>query len=161
MGRIHREIKQTKPFLTLQQEAVVSLIRTTDLVRARLEEALRPWDLSIEQFNVLRILRGAPGRRHPTLEIASRMISRAPNITRLIDKLASKGLVSRCPEPGDRRVVAVKLSSRGLRAVNEASRDVDRADVRCLSGLPPRRVRALLEALDGIRAGLAEDAAPG
>src|SRR5579863_2804169 len=96
MGKIYDELKQAKRFARPQQEAAVALLRTADVHRARIEAALLPHGISPEQYNALRILRGAPEHRLPTLEIASRMIARAPNITRLIDKLVQKKLVSRC-----------------------------------------------------------------
>src|SRR3954463_5842432 len=112
MGNIYDDLKQSKRFADPRQEAVIALLRTADVLRGRIETALLPHQVSPEQYNVLRILRGAPDHRlpiprgppHPPLpplEIASRMIPRAPNITRLIDKLVQKKLVSRCDHDRD------------------------------------------------------------
>jgi DNA-binding MarR family transcriptional regulator len=152
MGRIYGEIRQTRPFGTTAQEAVVALLRTAEVLRARLELSLKPWGLSVEQYNVLRILRGAPGRSLPTLEVSSRMISRSPNITRLVDKLIAKGFVARSRGRSDRRVIVLRLTPRGLAQVNAASPAVDCPDVHLGSRLPRRRLAALIAALDAIRA---------
>jgi DNA-binding MarR family transcriptional regulator len=151
MGKIYRELRQTRPFADPRQEAVVALLRTADVLRARLEAALLPRGISPEQYNVLRILRGAPDRRLPTLEIASRMIARAPNITRLIDKLVGKKLVSRCDHDRDRRIVVVQLSPRGLDLVNALSKEVDDLDAKGLAALTPGQVGTLIELLDAVR----------
>ncbi|HLY09594.1 MAG TPA: MarR family transcriptional regulator [Planctomycetota bacterium] len=151
MGKIYDELKQAKRFAQPQQEAAVALMRTADVLRARVEAALLPHGISPEQYNVLRILRGAPDHRLPTLEIASRMIARAPNITRLIDKLVQKSLVSRCDHDRDRRIVVVKLSSKGLDLVSAATPMVDELDTRAFDGLTRAQVDTLIQLLDAVR----------
>lgn len=151
MGKIYDELKQSKRFADPRQEAVIALLRTADVLRGRIEAALLPHQVSPEQYNVLRILRGAPDHSLPTLEIAARMITRAPNITRLIDKLVQKKLVSRCDHDRDRRVVVVKLSSRGLDLVNGISTTVDSLDAKGLAGLSKGQVDTLIEILDAVR----------
>jgi len=151
MGKIYDELKQTRRFADPRQEAVIALLRTADVLRARIEAHLLPHGVSPEQYNVLRILRGAPEHRLPTLEIASRMITRAPNITRLIDKLVAKKLVSRCDHDRDRRVVVVKLAPRGLDLVNGVSASVDDIDAKGLAALSKAQVETLIEILDAVR----------
>jgi DNA-binding MarR family transcriptional regulator len=153
MGKIYDELKQSKRFADPRQEATIALLRTADVLRGRTEAALLPHGLSPEQYNVLRILRGAPDRSLPTLEIASRMITRAPNITRLIDKLVQKKLVSRCDDDRDRRVVVVKLTPKGLDLVNGISATVDDLDAKGLGALSKAQVDALIEILDAVRSG--------
>jgi DNA-binding MarR family transcriptional regulator len=153
MGKIYDELKQSKKFADPRQEAAIAILRTADLLRGRIEGALLPHRISPEQYNVLRILRGAPGHSLPTLEIASRMITRAPNITRLIDKLTRKKLVSRCDHDRDRRVVVVKLSAKGLDLVNGISTAVDDLDIQGLASLSKAQVETLIEILDSIRFG--------
>lgn len=151
MGKIYDELKQSKRFADPRQEAVIALLRTADVLRGRIEAALLPHQISPEQYNVLRILRGAPDHSLPTLEIASRMITRAPNITRLIDKLVHKKLVSRCDHDRDRRVVVVKLSSKGLDLVNGISATVDSLDAKGLAALSKAEVDTLIDLLDAVR----------
>ena len=85
----------------------VTLMRTSDVLHHAVEHALRPWGVSPEQYNVLRILQSAGAEGLPTLEIADRMIARAPNVTRLIDKMIEKGLARRERCGLDRRVVRI------------------------------------------------------
>jgi DNA-binding MarR family transcriptional regulator len=155
LGKIYGEIKQAKRFVRPAQEAAVALLRTADVLRARIEAALLPHGISPEQYNVLRILRGAPDQRLPTLEIASRMIARSPNITRLIDKLVRKELVSRCDHERDRRIVVVKLTSEGLDFVNAVTATVDDTDAGAFEGLTKVQVETLIELLDAVRSGAA------
>jgi DNA-binding MarR family transcriptional regulator len=114
MPKIYQEIKQTKPYRVPAQLAIVTIIRTSDVLRHSMERTLSPYNLSDEQYNILRILRGAGGSGLPTLEIASRMISRSPNITRLLDRLIAKKLVRRSRSTEDRRVVNVSIAPQGL-----------------------------------------------
>src|ERR687897_938950 len=92
---LQKEIRQTRPFQSRGQEAVLALMRTTDLARRVIGKVLEPYDVTAQQYNVLRILRGAGEAGLPTLDIADRMIEQAPGITRLIDRLEAKGLVRR------------------------------------------------------------------
>lgn len=151
MGKIYDELKQTKKFADPRQEAAIALLRTADVLRGRIEAALLPHAISPEQYNVLRILRGAPDHSLPTLEIASRMITRAPNITRLIDKLVQKKLVSRCDHDRDRRVVVVKITPKGLELVNGISANVDDLDAKGLAALTKAQVETLIGILDAVR----------
>src|SRR5262249_35367113 len=102
---IVREIKQTRPFPSQRQEGAVALMRTADQLRHLLTRYLEPAGITAQQYNVLRILRGANPERLPTLEIAERMIERTPGITRLLDRLEAKQLVHRERCPSDRRQV--------------------------------------------------------
>ena len=103
MPPIADEIKQSRPFPSKGEEAVVALMRTSDLVRRLVSDVVEPHGITLQQYNVLRILRGSRPDSLPTLEIAARMIEQAPGITRLLDRLERKGLIrrQRCPE--DRR----------------------------------------------------------
>src|SRR5439155_3512037 len=91
VSRIYSEIRQSKPFARPEPELAVVLMRTGDVFHHSIDRALAPWGLSNEQYNALRIRRGAGKGGHPTLEISGRLISRSPNITRLVDKLIEKG----------------------------------------------------------------------
>lgn len=151
MGTIYAEIRQETPFEHPEEEALVALLRTTDLVRSVLEPVFKRRGLSLEQYDILRLLRRAPDRRLCTLEIAGRMVSRAPNITRLIDKLAAKGFVRRERISRDRRVVVNHLTSEGLKAVGTCSPAAQRLVLRCLSPLGTAQTKTLIHCLDLIR----------
>jgi DNA-binding MarR family transcriptional regulator len=113
------EIKKKKPFESPAEEAYLNLLRTTTVLAADFERLFKDAGLSEPQYNVLRILRGAGagGTGLPCLEIASRMITRVPDITRLVDRLESAGLVERARTSEDRRVVLVKITRKGLDAI--------------------------------------------
>lgn len=108
-----RRLKQTKPFSTPVEESLVNLLLAGAWLRDRLDRALAPLGLTHAQYNVLRILRGAPDGL-PRRDIACRLIDRAPDVTRLIDRLVRRGLASRSPGRQDRRQAVAKLTPRGL-----------------------------------------------
>lgn len=111
---LQAEIQQTRPFPSLQEEAVLSILRTADLVRTAITDLLAPAGITMQQYNVLRILRGAGGAGLPTLAIGDRMIESAPGITRLLDRMEAKGWVCRERCKIDRRVVHARISPVGL-----------------------------------------------
>ena len=99
-GKIASEIKQTSGFSSIQQEALITLMRTADQLRTQIAQRIADSaDITYQQYNVLRILRGAGKDGLPTLQIAERMVEGTPGITRLIDRLIKKGLVERIPLP--------------------------------------------------------------
>jgi DNA-binding MarR family transcriptional regulator len=155
--RIYAEIEQTRPFARPQQEALVTLTRTADVVRHALERDLAPHGISPEQYNVLRILRGAGRTGHPTLEVARRMISRSPNVTRLIDKLIAGGLVKREQGTRDRRQALVRLTPAGSRRLQALDRVVDRALGQL--DLSDRESATLIRLLDKVRGRVARPTA--
>lgn len=110
---IQTEIKQGKPFESLEQEAFLALLWTADRLQWRLAEALKPHGLSPTQYNALRILRGAGKQGLACSEVAERMITRDPDITRLMDRLGRMGLVQRGRGEEDRRVVVAKITPKG------------------------------------------------
>jgi MarR family transcriptional regulator, organic hydroperoxide resistance regulator len=153
MSLLQKEIRQSKPFRSRGQEVVVALIRTADLVRRVVGRVLEPYDITVQQYNVLRILRGAGEQGLPTLEIGERMVEHAPGITRLLDRLEVKGLVrrQRCPE--DRRQVLCWLTPAGAELVERLDEPVDSADAEAVAMLAPEEQERLLRLLDAVRAG--------
>lgn len=153
---IQREIRQTRPFRSLGQEGFVALLRTADVLRRFMTRVLEPFGITMQQFNVLRILRGAGAEGVPTLTISERMIEEAPGITRLIDRLEAKGLVRRERCPGDRRQVLCFATEAGLELLARIDGAVDSADDEALGMLSEPDKAELIRLLDQIRAGLAE-----
>jgi DNA-binding MarR family transcriptional regulator len=149
---LQREIRQRKPFRTPSQEAVVGLLRTTDRVRRTLAGVVEPRGVTLQQYNVLRILRGARPRGLPTLEIAARMVEHAPGITRLLDRLQAKALVRRQRRSQDRRQVMCRITAAGLRLLAGLDAGLQRADQSTLGMLSRRDLRRLIALLDRIRA---------
>ncbi|MFN0007863.1 MAG: MarR family winged helix-turn-helix transcriptional regulator [Planctomycetota bacterium] len=145
-------LHQTKPFRSRRQEAILALLLTTDAVRRRFADILGArGDLTLQQYNVLRILRGAGVAGLPTLAIPDRLVERAPGITRLIDRLASKGLVERDRSPEDRRQVVCKITKAGLRELEELDEAMDGLDDMCLDCLTPGEVATWIRLLNKVR----------
>jgi DNA-binding MarR family transcriptional regulator len=148
---LREEIRQRRPFRSRGHEGVVSLLLTADRLRRDLARVVEPHGLTLQQYNVLRILRGAAGQALPTLDVAERMIERTPGITRLLDRLERKGLVrrERCPE--DRRQVLVALSPAGRRLLAGLDAPMARADDRLQDRLGTRRTVTLIRLLETVR----------
>jgi DNA-binding MarR family transcriptional regulator len=151
-SRLKDEIKQRKPFRSLAHEASVGLLRTADVLRRRLGAVTTAGDLSVQQYNVLRILRGAGPEGLPTLEIGTRMIEQAPGVTRLLDRLEAKRLVRRERCLHDRRQVLCYITEAGLALLTELDQPVDAADEAVMSGLTKAESKTLITLLDKVRA---------
>jgi DNA-binding MarR family transcriptional regulator len=150
-GKILKEIQQTRPFPSLEAEAAVNLVRTADLMLRGMEAALKPWGLSVEQFNVLRILRGAGPAGLPCGEIAARMVTRDPDMTRLLDRLEARGLIGRARDGKDRRVVVSRIRPAGRRMLAAADGPLEAANRRRLGPLGQKRLRQLVALLEAAR----------
>jgi MarR family transcriptional regulator, organic hydroperoxide resistance regulator len=144
------EIKQTRPFRSRSQEAAMALLRTANVLRRRIDSVVEPEGITSQQYNVLRILRGAKGPL-PTMEIAERMIDQTPGITRHVNNLEERGLIRREPWPGDRRQVLCQITSAGLRLLERLDRPMDELDDAFGGQLSPEQIDHLIEALDLLR----------
>src|SRR5438128_11733620 len=133
-----------------EEAAFLDLLRTTDILSRRPAQVLKTESLSATQYNVLRILRGAPDGL-PCGEIAHRMITRAPDITRLLDRLEKRGLISRCRATKDRRMVLARIAPHGLKLLGRLAEPVEEAHRRQLGHLGRERLRALTELLHAAR----------
>ncbi len=150
---IGREIRQTKPFRSKSQEATLGLFRTTDLLRRCFAETLQGSGVTAQQYNVLRILRGAEPEGLPTLAIAERMLERAPGITRMLDRLEAKDWVMRERGQEDRRCVHCRITDTGLALLAELDEPVAAAEDQVLAMLTEGEQETLVILLDRIRAG--------
>jgi DNA-binding MarR family transcriptional regulator len=155
MKSIQDELKRVKPFPTKGAEVTVALIRTASILRRGLEEELSQFDITLQQFNVLRILRGAK-EPLPTMEIGTRMIEREPGITRLINRIESKGLVTRKRCPEDARRIWVEISKEGLALLDRIGEPADWGIQHSVDALSDSESDALLSSLNKIRAALSE-----
>jgi DNA-binding MarR family transcriptional regulator len=129
-----------------EEAAFLDLLRTTDVLSRGLVQVLKSEALSPTQYNVLRILRGSP-EGLPCGEIANRMITRDPDVTRLLDRLERRGQISRCRETKDRRTVIAQISAEGLKLLARLDEPVLSAHRRQLGHLGQQRLRALTELL--------------
>ena len=112
-GRLQAQLRQPKPFRSLEAEVFLNVLRTSADLMADLVELLRAHDLTQPQYNVLRILRGAGDEGLPTGEIGVRMVAREPDMTRLLDRMEARGLVVRARATADRRVVTARITDAG------------------------------------------------
>jgi DNA-binding MarR family transcriptional regulator len=152
VGRLQQEIKQRKPFQSVAQEALLGLMRTTDLVRRHLAAFVEPHGITLQQYNVLRILRGAGADGVPTLEVADRMVEQTPGITRLLDRLEEKGFVKRQRCPKDRRQHLCWITPKGAALLEKL--DVPAIDLgeHVIKGLNHEERLTLIRILDALRA---------
>lgn len=129
-----------------EEATFLELLRTTEMLSRGLVPVLKAEDLSATQYNVLRILRGAP-EGLPCGEIANRMISRDPDVTRLLDRLEKRGLISRSRETTDRRMVVTRITSEGLQSLSRLDNPVQQAHIRQLGHLGRKRMELLTRLL--------------
>jgi DNA-binding MarR family transcriptional regulator len=134
-----------------EETAFLDLLRTSDMLSRGMAGVLKAEDLSTTQYNVLRILRGSQAGL-PCGEIASRMITRDPDVTRLLDRMEKRGLISRTREARDRRLVTARISSEGLALVNRMDEPVQQLHRKLLGHLGKDRLKALSELLAAARA---------
>ncbi|HYG74688.1 MAG TPA: MarR family transcriptional regulator [Planctomycetota bacterium] len=151
MSKLRDEIKQTKPFASLEVEAVLNIVFTAEVLQRAAAEVLKPADLTPTQYNVLRILRGAGESGLACGEIAERLIHKDPDITRLIDRMVDRGLVLRGRSEKDRRVVTVRVTAKGARLAAEMDGPLLEQHRRQLGHLGESRLKKLIELLEAAR----------
>ena len=152
MSSLQQELRQRRPFASAAHEAVVGLLRTADLVRRQASALVEPHGITLQQFNVLRILRGAGDEGLPTLEVADRMIEQTPGVTRLLDRLEGKELVKRQRCPKDRRQHLCWITQKGLTLLDKIDTVAPRQQEESLKGLRQKDRIAFIRLLDAIRA---------
>jgi len=138
---------------SVEEAAFLELLRTTDMLSRGMVQVLKAEDLSATQYNVLRILRGAP-EGLACGEIARRMITRDPDITRLLDRLEKRGLIARCRETKDRRMVLTRITPDGLKLLAGLDEPVQEGHRKQLGHLGRQRLRELMELLQEARSRL-------
>ena len=150
-----REIRQTKPFRSLQEQLVLNLMLTTRVVEESWTQYLkRAEGISPSQYNILRILRGARPKAARISEIADRMVTRDPDVTRLVDRLIKQGLARRERDSDDRRVVLVEITAAGLALLARLDGPAGEATEAAMAGLKPQQLRTLDTLLNEVRAGI-------
>lgn len=121
---LQAELRKKRPFDVPEEEAFLNLQRTLDALAAPFQQLFRERGISDSQYNVLRILRGVGREGLPCTEIAERMVSRDPDITRLVDRLEKARLVERVRIARDRRVIIVRITRGGLKLVDDLDKPV-------------------------------------
>ena len=146
-GQLQREIKQTKPFGTLEEEAAVSLARTAALLQHAGEELLGRYGITQTQYNVLRILRGAGANGLCRAEVGERMINRVPDVTRLLDRMEDARLVERERGEEDRRYVTARITPEGLKILTRLDQPLHDFLEAKLSHMGQGKLRTLIDLL--------------
>jgi DNA-binding MarR family transcriptional regulator len=147
------ELRQEKPFRSLREEALLSIARTEAVMRERLERVLAPHGLTMTQYNVLRILRGAGANGLCRNEIGERLISRMPDVSRLLDRMEAAGLVSRVRSSEDRRLVNTTLTSKGRMLVDALDDGIADAQAEQVGHMTKAQLRTLIDLLGLARSG--------
>ena len=155
------EIKQTRPFRSSAEEVVVNVLRTAAVMQRTLAQVVEAHGITIQQYNVLRILRGAGEAGLPTLAIRDRMVEEAAGITRLLDKLESAGHVVRERSTPDRRQVLCHITRSGESLITALDGPMDAANQLAGTHLDDEERTTLIELLGAIRAGLSTRPADG
>ncbi|MFW6206461.1 MAG: MarR family winged helix-turn-helix transcriptional regulator [Gemmatimonadota bacterium] len=148
---LKREIKQEAPFASLEQEAFLNLVRTASQLEHRLAEGLKSHDLTLTQYNVLRILRGAGKEGLCRNEVQERMVTPVPDVTRLLDRLEDAGRAVRERSEDDRRFVMARITRAGLDLLEQLDGPLDDLLNERLGHLSGAELRSLIELLEKAR----------
>ena len=143
--------RRSRAFDSLEQQAFLNLWRTYDRLRVHEEALFAQHDLTPQQYNALRLLRGVQSGTLPTLALAERLVSRAPDITRLLDRLEERGLITRERLRANRRVVEVGITTAGLRLLKQLDQPVRECHRRQLGHLGATELRKLIRLLETAR----------
>jgi DNA-binding MarR family transcriptional regulator len=157
--RLATELKKKRAFDRPAEEAYLNLLRSAQWLSNDVERLFKQYGLSEATYNVLRILRGAGGDGLPCLEVASRMVTRVPDITRLIDRLIKLELVKRGRIESDRRVVLISISTKGLQMLDRVDGPVDALVGRLFSHMKSAELKHLSELLEKARQNVGEPVA--
>lgn len=147
--RIEEAIQQSKPFRSLYEKAMVNLMFTSNWIEEKIRLLIKPFDITIQQYNVLRILRGA-GEPVTTSVIRERLLDKMSDTSRMVDRLCKKGLVSRQQCCNDRRLVDISLTEDGYELLNQIDQKSCQFDL-CLKHLSESEAKVLNTLLDKIR----------
>ena len=151
--RLQEELRQTKPFQSLEQEALLSIERTAAILSHGVADALRRYEITPTQYNVLRILRGAGERGLCRNEVRDRLVSQVPDVTRLLDRMEQMQLIERERDTDDRRMVLTRLTRKGSQLLARIDDPVARLHERQLGHLSAARLRTLVDLLAEVRRG--------
>ncbi|PYR66640.1 MAG: MarR family transcriptional regulator [Acidobacteria bacterium] len=150
-SELQAELKQHKPFRSLKEEALVSIVRTSAVLEHAFEAALKPHGITVTQYNVLRILRGSEPQGLCRSEIAERLVRQAPDVTRLLDRLEDAKLIARQRGGEDRRYVVTRITRAGLALLTDIERQIDAIHSEQIGHLDEPQLRKLISLLAAVR----------
>ena len=148
---LQAELKQSKPFPSVAAEALLSVLRTATVLEHQMTEALKPYGITHTQYNVLRILRGAGDSGLCGREVGERMVSRVPDVSRLLDRMEDAELISRERDPEDRRHVTARITRKGLAMLEKATPQLDAVGRARVGQVSAGRLQQLIEVLTAVR----------
>jgi MarR family transcriptional regulator, organic hydroperoxide resistance regulator len=150
-GKLAREIQQTKPFASLEEEAFLNLARTFEALQEKGNALLKQYQLTSPQYNMLRILRGAGPAGLTCSQATERMLSPDPDVTRLLDRMETRGLIARERSREDRRVVITRITAAGLTLAAEIDQPLKDLLSRLMGRIGRSRLKELIEILEMLR----------
>jgi DNA-binding MarR family transcriptional regulator len=153
VGKLQKELKQNKPFRSLEEEIILNIARTAEYLAAATARMLRTVDLTGTQYNVLRILRGAGAEGLSCSEIGERMVTKESDVTRLLDRMEARGFISRERPANNRRIVIASITDEGLRVLTELDKPIDDLNRNLVGHLEKGKQKTLNELLETIRKG--------
>lgn len=151
LSRLGAELKQTKPFASLKEEAALSISRTAAVLDHQVSQALKAYALTPSQYNVLRILRGAGAEGLCRNEVGARLVNQVPDVTRLLDRMEDTGLISRQRGSEDRRYVTTRISRKGLDLVDKLDQPMRDLLNTLLGHVGDKNLRAVVDGLAAVR----------
>ena len=140
-----------KPFKSVEEEAILSIARTAAVLEHAGADAFKPFDLTTTQYNVLRILRGAGTDGLCRNEVGERLVTKVPDVTRLLDRMEAAGLIVRERGSEDRRMVATRITDKGLKLLEKIDRELPAIHARQLGHVSQKRLRELINILEEVR----------
>lgn len=149
--RLQDELKQTRPFTSLEEEALLSIARSAAVLDHALAQAMKPFDVTPTQYNVLRILRGAGGDGLCRNEVGERLIRRVPDVTRLLDRMEQMSLIERFRTAQDRRFVTTRVTAKGLELLTQLDAPLWEIQRRLVGHLTDEQLRTLVALLEATR----------
>jgi DNA-binding MarR family transcriptional regulator len=150
---LQSDLKMSRPFKTVEQELLLNIVRTAAVLEHDLAEKLKPFGLTPTQYNVLRILRGTPEGLCRNA-VGERLVTRVPDVTRLLDRMERMGLIQRNRSGEDRRFVSTSITDKGLKLVDKLDREICSIHARQLGHLGDKKARDLIKLLTEARAEL-------
>ncbi|MBC8144682.1 MAG: MarR family transcriptional regulator [bacterium] len=150
-SKLRKEIRQTKPFVCMEEEAHLNIARTAAAIEHRFGEVFKEFGITPTQYNALRILRGAGEKGLFRNEIRDRLIAQVPDATRLLDRLAELSLVSRIRDEGDRRHVNTRITKRGLQMLDDLEKPVIDGHRNHFKGMSRAEMQTLIDLMERIR----------
>lgn len=150
-SKLQKELQQTKPFRSLEEEAHLNIIKTAELLWGSVDATLKTAELTSTQYNVLRILRGAQPDGVSCSQISERLVTKDSDITRLLDRLEARALLARERDAKDRRVIITRITDEGLRLLQDLDKPIAECLRRTLGHLNEKRLATLIKLLEEVR----------